>query len=258
MKTFSTIDKNIINEINRFNGKKFSDLFSKEIKDCKVVLKKEEDKISIHYKTKEFTPTNEELVKIEKISNELFKKIVLTIQVSEILINKGLISLYSKEEHPNVVTLGDEKIPDLGIIQNIEDAHVRDLFLRFCDQILIISSDLNSFIKKGFRTDSEHRELWQYRLSWAGISIALVTSMLGIFMNLNPNYDQILDKQSEIISEIELINKSPEIKIEQLETLLNSVDKKDSLNERTNSHIIDLKKAMQKESWRIRQVIKGN
>ena len=77
-------------------------------------------------------------------------------------------------------------------------------------------------------------------------------------MNLNPNYDQILDKQSEIVSEIELINKSQEINIRQLETLLNSVDKKDSLNERTNSHIIDLKKAMQKESWRIRQVIKEN
>lgn len=256
MKTFNKFEKNIIREISALNGNKFSDLFRTEIKDCKVVLKKEEDKVSIHYKTKAFTPTQEELKTIEKTSNELFKKIVLTVQASETLINKGLISLYSKEEQPKVLTLGESEISDLGLIQNIEDAHIRDVFLRLSNQILIVSPDLNSFIKKGFRTVSEYRELWQYRLSWFGISIALITSMIGIFMNLNPNYEIIVDKQSEIISEIKLINQGQKIKIEQLENLINSFNKKDSLNEQTNNQIIDLKKAMQKESWRIRQVIK--
>jgi hypothetical protein len=213
MKTLTKSEKEIVDLIVVSNNKQFSNLIIDVIRNCKIVCDKVRKRITIHYSTEGFTPTREEMMEIEKSSQILLRRIFQSVHVVEKLINEGYISLYNNQSEREITVLGDERIQNLGILQHIEDEHIRNLFLSFCDQTLIVYSDLKEYIRNGYRTKHEYREIWQLRLSWTGIIIAFTTAIISILLSLNNSHERNIEKTLTIIQEQEKIEN---IKIDSL------------------------------------------
>lgn len=190
MRTFTKAEKEVISLINSSNNKKFSSLIMDVISNCKIVLDRDRNEITLHHKTKAFAPTSSELGEISINSQKMFLRIHHATSVTEILIREGYISLYLNQSDEVRTILGDNNIPDTGLIQNVEDNNTRDLFLRYCNQTLIVYPDLKTFISDGFKTKKELREIWTFRASWIGISVALITSIFSIILGLNKSQEK--------------------------------------------------------------------
>ncbi|MDO9580907.1 MAG: hypothetical protein Q7J06_10145, partial [Bacteroidales bacterium] len=195
-------EKEIIKMISLNNGERVSSLLDGTLDNIKIVINVERKSLTIHHRTVHFMPTNEELLDINPRSQILFERIFLIVSLINYLMEEGYITLYSNRVQPNIDSLGDSTIPDGGLIQEYEDEFVKTKYINSHDKLLINNPELTEFVKLGYITEQKKRETWQYYLSWIGISIALITSLTSIILNLNKKQEKaIIENQAIIINE---------------------------------------------------------
>lgn len=196
MRTFNDKEKEILQLIDKSNGLSFQSLIASKIIDCKLIINHETKQVRVRYKTINFSPSTEELERIREISDALFERIYLSVMLITLFIKEGYISLFRIQGQEPRIILGDYKIPEEGIINEIGDENIRNLLLEYTNKTLLVTSEFNEFVKNGFRTRDEKRQIKSLHLAWIGILTAIISSFISILLII---YSTFYMKEKEII-----------------------------------------------------------
>ena len=231
MRTFNENEKEVLEILNKSNGLKFQSLFVSKVLDKKIIIDYKANSVKVRYKTKNFTPSKEELKLIRNQSNELHSRIYLAVTLVKYFEKEGLISLFQNQNREDKIKIGDSKIDDHGLLNEIEDKTIKALLLDYVDKILIITTEFNEFVKNGYISKDEIRQLKSIKLAWIGIAIAVFASLISAFFslltvfdkdteNFNKDFNNRVLNQDTLFKKIDNVTNSNYILNQKLDSLL--------------------------------------
>jgi len=221
MRRLDTKEKEVLKIINRCNGKSFQEIWKDKLIDVKVIIDTVEEIIRVRYKTAAAYPTNSEKTVIDKISQDLFERIYISVIITKLFQDKWYLNVYQRKPKDIKIYLGDSSLPDIGFFSKIEDPLINKLICEYADKQLMISPELNNFINNGFISRTEKRQANQLKIAFIGIFLSFAIGISSIILNVKSNRKPIKIENQTIID----INR----KIDSLNSfLINSLHKKDS------------------------------
>jgi len=179
MRTFIDKEKELIEIINKSNGKKFQSLFASKIVNTKIKINFSKKSIELRYKTKSFCPDKEEEVNIRIQSNELIERIYLAVTLVNYFEKLGLISLFRNQNINEITVLGDSLIEDNGLISDINDETLKELLFVYTDKMLLVNSEFNEFVSNGYISNDEKRQRNSLKAAWYGVYISIAIGLIS-------------------------------------------------------------------------------
>ena len=221
MRRFSSQEREVLTIINNSNGLNFQTLLMEKIIDCNIRVNRKIKKVEMFFLTKDFDPTPEELSKFEVINDELFERIFLAVSLVHYLKNEGLLSLYQKSVIPEETTIGTTPTTGLGLYTFLPDEFIRDLLLDYTDKMLLITTEFKNLARNNFISRDEKRQIRANNLAWSGITIAIITSLVGFWFSY-------LQYESNDLNEINDNLKKEQIIQEEIKTILLEMNAKET------------------------------
>jgi hypothetical protein len=237
MRRFSSQERKVLTIINNSNGLNFQTLLMEKIIDCNIRVSRKLNKVEMFFLTKEFTPTQEELSKIEVINNELFERIFLAVSLVHYFKNEGLISLYQKSVIPEETIIGTTPTTGLGLYTFLPDEFIKNLLLEYTDKMLLITTEFKNLARNNFISREEKRQIRANNLAWSGITIAIITSLVGFWYSY-------LQYKSNDLNDINDNLKKEQVIQEDIKILLQEMN------------INETKEKIQSDSMIIKQIVK--
>ncbi|MFN8437824.1 MAG: hypothetical protein U0V72_09300 [Cytophagales bacterium] len=237
MRLFNEKEKEILKLLDLSNGFKFQTLFSEKILNLKITIDSKSNRIDVRYKTKFFQPDKDELVDIDRKSNELFERIYLAVTLVKYFEKEGYISLYRSQTTEDKITIGDKSLGDCGVLNEINDETIKQLLFEYTDKYLIVTSEFNEFVKNGFISRDEKRQKDSIKLAWIGIWSAIGTSLISTVFSLITVCDKSVEKFNNDFN-TKIINKK---------MLINHIDDLKEIHKITNAKLDSLQKEINKK-----------
>ena len=188
----NTIEKEFINDLIEMHNKigvdsyeeiTFEQVFKKRQKFYyEIELKQEEPNLTLYIEDKEglMKLKNRFIVLINLLNDLIEEKYLLanrSIKKYKLELSKEIVL------EPSSVATGSKEKRDLCYRLFIRDFSSIIIFKEFVNEPLYVTQKLIEFVKRGFVIKDDSKFKKQQIAVWAGISVALLASLLGFWMN---------------------------------------------------------------------------
>ncbi len=184
MRIFSNLEKQIIDALYtpKNNGAFLLNFVFEQLENENLEVNSEERIVKVIIPIIEISERVNQHV-IDRIE-EIQEMVVVTANLLSYLERNGLILIVKTTENAGSIDYVQKTIlPKKVITREFPDREINDLFLRFLNKKILATPELNDLRNHGYQSKGDRRYRIQMIAIWIGIGIALVTSLLSIWIS---------------------------------------------------------------------------
>lgn len=197
MRKLSKFEESLIRQMTEkewYGNLNIPNLLDNYLTGLRIRIYKREKKVEILFEIQNKIPTELETKTIISRVGEINELIISTVNLINLLENEGyIIQFNSNTQDDNEITFGRGAVNLPSVSYTFPDNRTAELLVKYATTQIIVTQELQQYIKAGFKTREEIRHSQNMQLAWIGIGISILATIISLFFNV---YDSFYKKDS--------------------------------------------------------------